>query len=84
MDLKTSPEKIYSKVEYWELPKEVFWSAEEAARGQEPSSRVLREAEGTDSRRLWILEEFGCRLQEGVPPCKSIMVQGIHCQDEWD
>jgi hypothetical protein len=32
-------------------------------------------AKGTDPRKLWILEEVGCRLQEGVPPCESGIVK---------
>jgi hypothetical protein len=31
---------------------------------------------GTGLRRWWVLEEVGCHLQEGVPPCKSGMAEG--------
>jgi hypothetical protein len=33
----------------------------------------MRRAKGTNPRKLWIPEEVGCRLQEGVLPCSSGM-----------
>jgi hypothetical protein len=33
------------------------------------------EEEGKDPGISWIPEEVGCRLQEGVPPCKSGMAK---------
>jgi hypothetical protein len=45
---------------------------------------VTRRAKRTDPRRLWILEEAGCCLQEGVPLCSSGTVQEKHLQDNSD
>jgi hypothetical protein len=33
--------------------------------------KSTQRAKGTDLRILWILEDVGCRLQEGVPSCSS-------------
>jgi hypothetical protein len=33
---------------------------------------------------LWILEEVGCCLQEGVPLCKNGMAQGKRLQENSD
>jgi hypothetical protein len=40
-------------------------------RGQEASCRATQRAEETDLRRLWIPDEVGWCLQEGIPPCNS-------------
>jgi hypothetical protein len=40
------------------------------------SSRATQRAKGTDPRRLWIPEEVGCHLQEGVLSCSSGTAQG--------
>jgi hypothetical protein len=37
-----------------------------------------REAKGTGPMKLWTQEEFGCRLKEDVPSCKSEMAQEDH------
>jgi hypothetical protein len=51
---------------------EIFRNNEEAAQGLASRCRATHEAEETDLRRLWILGEVGCRLQEGVPPCSGM------------
>jgi hypothetical protein len=40
--------------------------------------------EGKDPGKKWIQEEVGCRLEEGVPPCKDGMAQGKLCQERLD
>jgi hypothetical protein len=57
---------------------------EEAAYGLEGSCRAKRRGKGTDPRRLWILEEVGCRLQEDVPSCSSGTAQEKHLQENSD
>jgi hypothetical protein len=42
---------------------------------------ATRRAKETDSRRLWIPEEVGCRLQEGVLPSWSGVAQENHRQE---
>jgi hypothetical protein len=54
------------------------------AQGLTSSCRVSQRAKGTDLRRLWILEEAGFHLQEGVPPCSSGMVQRKRLQENLD
>jgi hypothetical protein len=49
--------------------------------GPASSRRATRTAKGTDPRKLWLLEEIGCHLQEGVPLCKSGMAQEEHRQE---
>jgi hypothetical protein len=44
----------------------------------------MRRVKGSDQRELWVPEEVGCRLQEGVPPCKSGMVQEERLQEDSD
>jgi hypothetical protein len=44
---------------------------EDAALGPEASCKATRRAKGTDTRRLWIRDEVGCLLQEGVLSCSS-------------
>jgi hypothetical protein len=59
-------------------------SNEAAAQGLEASCRAAQRAKGTDLSRLWIPEEAGCRLQEGVLSFKSGMVQEEHLQENLD
>jgi hypothetical protein len=69
----------------YQLPKfEIFGNNEEAAQGSASSCRATRRAKATDPRRLWILEEVGCRLQEGVPLCSSGTAQEKHLQKNSD
>jgi hypothetical protein len=42
------------------------------------------EGEGKDLGKWWIQEEVACRLQEGVPPCKSGMAEKKHHQENLD
>jgi hypothetical protein len=63
---------------------EIFWNNEEEVQGPESSCRATRRAEGTDPRRLWIPEEVGCRLQEGVPSCSSDTTQEKRLQENSD
>jgi hypothetical protein len=71
-----NPEDMKSEVEHWEVPTEeatVKSSGTTKKRhGLTSSCRVMQRAKGTDPRRLWILEEVGCRLQEGVPLCSRV------------
>jgi hypothetical protein len=46
------------------------------AQGLASICRVTWRARGTDPRRLWILEEIGCHLQEGVPCAAGAQRQG--------
>jgi hypothetical protein len=48
------------------------------------SGQAEMRAKRTDPRRLWILEEVGCHLQEGVPSCSSGMAQGKSLQESSD
>jgi hypothetical protein len=63
---------------------EIFGTDGEAAQGPASSCRASRRAKGTDPRRLWILGEVGCRLQEGVPLCSSGMAQEKRFQEYSD
>jgi hypothetical protein len=63
---------------------EIFGNNEEAAQGPACSCRPTRRAKGTDPRRLFILEEVGCHVLEGVPPCSSGMTQGKLLQENSD
>jgi hypothetical protein len=65
---------------YGRCRSETSWRMEEVAQGPASSCRVTRRAKGTDPRRFWIPEEFGCCLWEGVLQCKSGMAQEEHCQ----
>jgi hypothetical protein len=55
------------------MPSQIFGNNEEAAQGPTYSCRAAWEAKETDLRRLWILGDVGCSLQEGVSPCSSGM-----------
>jgi hypothetical protein len=63
---------------------EICWSNEEAAQGLASSSRATWRANGTDLRRVWILEEVCHCLQEGVPSCSSGTVRRKHPQENSD
>jgi hypothetical protein len=54
---------------------EIFESNEEAAQRPASSCMARQRAKRTDLRRLWIPEEVGCHLQEGVPPCSRGMAE---------
>jgi hypothetical protein len=69
-------EDTESEVEHQEAPTEeaaVKSSGTMKKRHSGPASscRATRRAKGTDLRRVWILEEVGCRLQERVPSFSS-------------
>jgi hypothetical protein len=68
--MEPTPEIMQSEVERRDLQEH-----RRSGTGPASSRRVPREAKGTDPGRLWVPEEVGCRLQEGVPPCKSGMPQ---------
>jgi hypothetical protein len=73
-----NPEMMQSKVEHQEVPTEevaVKSSGTMKRHGLASSCRAMQRAKGTEPRRLWILEEVGCRLQEGISPCSSGMAQ---------
>jgi hypothetical protein len=57
---------------------------EEAAQEPEAICRATWRAKGTDTRRLWIVEEVGYRLQEGVPSCGSGAEQEKRRQENAD
>jgi hypothetical protein len=85
--VETNPEMIQSKVEHREVPMEeatVISFGTLKKRHKVWSCRVTRRAKGTDQRRVWILEEVGCCLQEGVPSCSSGTVQGKCIQKNSD
>jgi hypothetical protein len=52
--------------------------------GPASSCRATRGAKGTDPRRVWIPEEVGWRLQEGMLSCSSGRVQEKHLQENSD
>jgi hypothetical protein len=51
--------------------------------GPEASCREMWRAKGNNLRKLWIPEEVGCCLQEGVPSCSSGTVQGNIFRKFW-
>jgi hypothetical protein len=63
---------------------EVLRNNEEAAQGLASSCKAMQRAKGTDTRRIWILEEFGRCLQEGDPSCSSGTVQEKRLQENSD
>jgi hypothetical protein len=63
---------------------QIFGNNEEAAEGPTSSCRTTWRPKGTDLRRLWILQEVGCHLQEGVSSCSSGMVQEKCLQENSD
>jgi hypothetical protein len=54
------PEMMQSVEAHQEIPRE---------------NAVAKSVKGSDPRKLWIPEEVGCHLQEGVPPCNSGMAK---------
>jgi hypothetical protein len=54
------------------------------AQGPASSCRAKWRAKGTDPKGLWIPEDVGCCLQEGVLPCSSGMAQGKRLQENLD
>jgi hypothetical protein len=75
-----------SEVEHREVPKEDVVVKSVKGRKKRHRDRHLAagrlgEPEGTDPRRLWIPEEVGCGLQEGVPSCSSSTAQEKRFQE---
>jgi hypothetical protein len=83
-------EDMEFELEHWEVPiygrgrSEIVGNNEEAAQGPASSCRAPREAKGTDPRRLWNPEDVGCRLQKGVPSCRSGTAQEKRLQENSD
>jgi hypothetical protein len=74
-----NPEDIESQVEHREVPTEEIavkssGTMKKRHRGQHLVARRHGEPKEL-TRRNWIPEEVGCRLQEGVPPRKSSLVR---------
>jgi hypothetical protein len=79
-NLEANPEMMQSEVEHREVPTEEatvksLGTMKKQQHGLASCCRATQKANGTDLRRLWILKEVGCRLQEGVPSCSSGMAQ---------
>jgi hypothetical protein len=64
-----------SRGPYGKCRRETGQRMEEAAQGPASSCRATQRAKRTDPKGLGIPGEIGCRLQEGVPPCSSGMVE---------
>jgi hypothetical protein len=82
-DLKANPEEMESESEHQEVPQEVAAVKSLGTMKKQhlaSSCRVLWEAKETDLRRLWILEEVCCHLQEDDLPCRSGMAKGTQLQ----
>jgi hypothetical protein len=62
---------------------EIFRNNEKAAQEPTSSCRATRRAKGTDLSKLWIPEEVGCHLQEGVLPCKIAWHKMNIVRDKW-
>jgi hypothetical protein len=65
----TSPDRNPEAAEENKVPKEEtvvqpVKRRKRRYRGKKKNCRAMRGAKGTDPRRLWIPDEFGCRLQE--------------------
>jgi hypothetical protein len=79
---KLNPEDMESEGEHREVSKEraAVETGKEPRKRQRDRHLAVGSREKTKelTQRLWIPEEVGCRLQEGVPPCKSGMAQEEH------
>jgi hypothetical protein len=49
-----------------------------------PGRKESQEGKETDPEEGWVPKKFGCRLQEGVPPCNSGMAQEEHFKEILD
>jgi hypothetical protein len=75
-------EMMQSAVEHQEVPRE--HAAVTPVKGRKKRRKATRRPKGTDPRRLWIPEEVGCRLQEGVPSYSSSTAQEKYFQKNSD
>jgi hypothetical protein len=88
METEPDPRMMQSIEEHWEIPKE---EATVMPVGKPRKRRRIRnlaaerrqKMEGQDPGKKRIQEEVGCRLQEGVPPCKSGMGKR-ETRQNWD
>jgi hypothetical protein len=85
-DSEANPEEKQCEAEQGKIPKEEAavkssGTMKKRHRGRHLAAGRRGEPKETDPRRLRIPEEVGCRLQEGVPPCKSGMTQEEHRQE---
>jgi hypothetical protein len=75
---KENPEEMESVTEHRELPNEeaaVKSSATMKRRRRVQNLAPERRQKRKEPGESWIQEKVGCRLQEGVPPCKSDMAK---------
>jgi hypothetical protein len=85
---KIDPEMMQSTEEHQDVPNEdvaVMPVGEPRKRCRVRKSTAGRCREPMKQpRKLWIPEEVGCRLHEGIPPCSSGMAKKETPSENWD